>query len=86
MADKTLPKVNRDGKRVKKPKLSEYIRSLPFTDDLVGDFAADFASDIRAYKINTKKDMLSYLYMANACDGAVAAFEKIWKSYRSLYR
>jgi YozE SAM-like fold len=53
----------------------------------VGDFACDAMREPRVFPDrNTKQAWRKHLFYAGACEGAIAAFESAWASYKRSQR
>jgi uncharacterized protein YozE (UPF0346 family) len=61
-----------------------FLKNQVDRDDPVGDFAKDVFDD-KAFEQLTNPDKKSswlyYLHLKSACDGAMKAFEEVWKEY-----
>lgn len=60
-----------------------YIRSLPDTDDAIGDFKRDTMRDEEFRNFNSWEELQGYLFMRNACQNAVETAHRVWANYRA---
>lgn len=65
----------------------EYSQRFINKNTPTGDLARDIRDDGLFPELkNTHKEIKSYLIAHNACDGAIKAFETMWKNYKSYLR
>lgn len=65
----------------------EYSQRFLERQSPTGDLARDMRDDELFPEVeNTRKDIKAYLIAHNACDGAISAFETMWRSYSAFLR
>lgn len=65
----------------------EYSQKFMGKNSPTGDLARDIRDDgIFPELKNTRKEIKAYLIAHNACDGALKAFETMWRSYSAFLR
>lgn len=65
----------------------EYSQRFVNKNSPTGDLARDIRDDELFPELrNTKDGIRSYLLANNACNGAIRAFETMWKSYKAYLR
>ena len=64
-------------------KFNQWLKQFAGQQNAIGDLARDVLRDRKAPTLNGRQEWRLHLDSRNACDGALAVFERAWAKYLS---